>query len=597
MSTIAKLVVQLGLDSSQLDSGLSGSKGTLASWGDSLTGAGKKLTAGVTLPIVAGGLAAIKWGSDLNEATSAVNTVFGDSADQVAASQGSVAKSLGLSREQALSGAASLGALYKGAGLGTDQMAQFSDQTLQAAADLGSFYNVPVDQALADIRSGLVGEAEPLRKYGILLSDSAVQQEAVRLGLVNSGDALTEQQKLLARQSLIMDGMGAAQGDFARTSDGLANKTRIVTAEFKDSAAQLGQKLLPFALQAVEGFGKLIDKFNGLSPTTQKWIMIIAGAAAVIGPILLVLGSLATALSAVIAIAPLVGAAFTIMTGPVGIIIIAVAALAYAFSTNMFGIRDIAMNVVNAVIGFFGQLVGWFTGGGLSGIITAISGFVGDLIGWGETALKYYVLWPYYLGKALLDVLPAIIDFAAQGLDIITGWAGDVWDALTGFVADVIDTISGLGTAFGNIYNVFLQVGKDIMNGLINGIKGLFDTLAGWVDDIIGQFKRIPGLGNSPWPMMIGAGQDAMNGLIIGIEQRQRALASTVGATIGSITPMADPLSIRLAPMPATAGSGRSSDRSFSFGSGAIVVNNPANGEQVVKEILRAVKRVEAGAV
>src|SRR5690606_40126833 len=49
------------------------------------------------------------------------------------------------------------------------------------------------------------GQVMPLRRYQILLSETAVQQKAYALGIAEAGSQLTEQQKVLARQALIFD--------------------------------------------------------------------------------------------------------------------------------------------------------------------------------------------------------------------------------------------------------------------------------------------------------------------------------------------------------------------------------------------------------
>jgi hypothetical protein len=96
----------------------------------------------------------------------------------------------------------------------------------------------------------LRGEAEPLRAYGVLLDDASLRQQALELGIVNTTkNALTPQQKVLAAQALIYKQTAAAQGDFERTSDGLANKTRILTAQLENAKTTIGAALLPIVLQ------------------------------------------------------------------------------------------------------------------------------------------------------------------------------------------------------------------------------------------------------------------------------------------------------------------------------------------------------------
>jgi hypothetical protein len=84
-----------------------------------------------------------------------------------------------------------------------------------------------------------------LRRFGVLLNDATLKQEAMTLGIYDGKGALTAQQKILAAQSAIYKQTNDAQGDFMRTSDGLANSQRTLSAEFANIQAQLGQKLLP----------------------------------------------------------------------------------------------------------------------------------------------------------------------------------------------------------------------------------------------------------------------------------------------------------------------------------------------------------------
>ena len=54
-----------------------------------------------------------------------------------------------------------------------------------------------------------------------------------------------------AAQAAIFDQTSAAQGDFARTSGGLANQQRILAAQVENLKARLGQALLPVVQRLV----------------------------------------------------------------------------------------------------------------------------------------------------------------------------------------------------------------------------------------------------------------------------------------------------------------------------------------------------------
>ncbi len=227
-------------------------------------------TAGVGLGVgalAAGFKSSIDAASNLNETMSKSSVVFGESSRQVAAFGDSAAKSIGQSKQQAVEAAASFGNLFIGMGTSKDAAAGMSIQMVKLASDLASFNNIPVDMALEKIRAGLVGEAEPLRAVGVLLSEEAVKLEAVRMGLVKQGQDLTETQKVQARYNLILSQTTTAQGDFARTSDGLANSTRILEAKFADFQARLGAGFLPIAAKAVTVAGDLLGVMGDLAGT------------------------------------------------------------------------------------------------------------------------------------------------------------------------------------------------------------------------------------------------------------------------------------------------------------------------------------------
>ena len=135
---------------------------------------------------VAAGTAAVGFGikavgaaSDLQEQISKVGVVFGQSSGIVTGFANQMAKDFGLPKTAMLEAASSIGLVGKASGLAQADAANLGTGFAKLAADASSFYNVPLEEALAAIQSGLVGEAEPLRRYGVLLSEAAVQQEAV----------------------------------------------------------------------------------------------------------------------------------------------------------------------------------------------------------------------------------------------------------------------------------------------------------------------------------------------------------------------------------------------------------------------------------
>ena len=162
---------------------------------------------------------AIKAASNMEESLSKVNVVFGKGAKEVEKFANSAARDLGQSKQAVLEAAGVFGTFGKAAGLAGTDLAVFSNDFTTLATDLASFNNTTPEEAVQAIGAALRGEAEPLRRFGVLLNDATLKQEAMTLGIYDGKGALTAQQKILAAQSAIFKQTGDAQGDFMRTSD------------------------------------------------------------------------------------------------------------------------------------------------------------------------------------------------------------------------------------------------------------------------------------------------------------------------------------------------------------------------------------------
>lgn len=222
---------------------------TREKFGRLASASGKVLAGG----LLAGGAAMVKFGnqaSDLGETQSKVAQIFGkESVGALDSFADAAARNLGQSKQQALDAAATFGIIGKSAGKSGEDLVEFSTEMTALAGDLASFNNSTPEEAIEAIGSAMRGEAEPIRKYGVLLDDATLRNEALQLGLIKSvKEGLTPQQKALAAQAAILKQTKDAQGDFARTSDGLANKNRILKAEFANLTTEIGTKALPAML-------------------------------------------------------------------------------------------------------------------------------------------------------------------------------------------------------------------------------------------------------------------------------------------------------------------------------------------------------------
>jgi hypothetical protein len=209
----------------------------------------------------------IQAASNLSEQTAAVSQVFGSAAGNIQQFAAGAATSLGQSTVQILEASKSFGIFGKAAGLSDEALSKFTTDFVTLATDLASFNNTSVDESLVALQAGLRGESEPLRRYGVLLNDATLRQEALSLGIIGTTKkALTPQQKILAAQAAIYKQTSIQQGDFGRTSEGLANQQRILTASFDNAKATLGEALLPT-------FTKFVTYLNeNVIPSVQTFL-------------------------------------------------------------------------------------------------------------------------------------------------------------------------------------------------------------------------------------------------------------------------------------------------------------------------------------
>lgn len=324
---VQRLSVEVTGDTNDAERKLNGLGDGASKWGGRLATAGAAAFASVGVAAGAFAFKAIQGASDLNEQVSKTGVVFGDAAKIVTGGADQMAKSFGIPKATFIEAAGAIGLIGKASGLTQVEAAKLGTNMGKLAADASSFYNVPLPDALQAIQSGLVGEAEPLRKYGVLLSEDAVKAEALRLGLVTTAadtskmsaaaeklslaqlkarDAtqkfgegsvqartaalavttaqqalekasagvkveLTEGQKVQARTSLITKGMTDASGDLERTQGSLANRLREVQGRAMNFAAEVGTGLIPIVLTAFDTFEKWGATLSGvLMPVLKK---------------------------------------------------------------------------------------------------------------------------------------------------------------------------------------------------------------------------------------------------------------------------------------------------------------------------------------
>ncbi len=430
--------------------------------------------------------------SDINESLSKNQVLFGKSAKGVESFATRSAKAYGISKRAALEYTGTFGNLFRALGQSEQASASQSVALTKLAADMASFNNTSVEDALEAIRSGLVGETEPLRKFGVNMNDATLRTQALSMGLIKSTkDALDPQTKALAASALIAKQTSAAHGDFGRTSGSLANQQKILKARLDDASASLGAKLLPFAVKGANALNDLITSAQngtGIFATIGRVWDSITGAFKGAGD---QAGTLTTLTE-------------TLTTVAKGLVDIGAAAWRAFGSTILDQLRNLVTFAATAIEGLaktLGGLVdlvaGVFTGDwgrAWDGVKAIFSGV------WQALGAEVTYVWETIknVTKIALTALVAIIKAAAQPFLDAGRWIIDkivegikayvgIWATVAGWLKNrIVDAIQG-------VRDGFVNVGGWITNRISDGIKavtGAISGAAGWLKNRVVEFVQ-----------------------------------------------------------------------------------------------------------
>jgi len=324
-------------------------------FGKSAKDLGLKLSAFATLPVLLLGRSLVKAASDSEETRSKFNTVFKDMSVQANKMADDLAKNFGLAGTKSRELLGNTGDLLTGFGFTQESAFDLAKQVNELAVDLASFTNFSggAEGASAALTKALLGERESVKTLGISILEEDVKKKVQILRAQGMRFATMRQAKAFATLQIAQEQSANAIGDYNRTADQYANKVRLMSARTQDLKEKLGNILLPIALKIVLAVTSLTEKFTALSPTFQKIILVVLAVVAVLGPLLLIVGAIITAMPIITAGLAGLATAFLFLVSPVGLLLAAWAALGFA----LFKIKENWASIVSFISGSFESVV------------------------------------------------------------------------------------------------------------------------------------------------------------------------------------------------------------------------------------------------
>lgn len=477
----------------------------LEKFGNKTKDIGENLSAKVTLPILGAGVAALKFASDVDESTNKVDVAFKDNANEVKEWSNTTLDKFGIAKGSALDMASLFGDMGTAMGLSTGEASGMSTSLVGLAGDLSSFKNIGIEEAQTALKGIFTGEGESLKSLGVIMQDATLKEYAHATGQKKKYEEMTQAEKVQLRYNFVMEQTKNAQGDFARTSDGVANQSRITKESVKQLSAEFGQNLLPITGTILKSINEFLKSLTKMTPEQQKIVIGIGAVMAIIPPLLIIIGKISLGISAVtgaIGGAGGLGAVLTALTGPIGIVIGAIVGLIAIFTTLYKNNEDFRNNV-NTIWNEVKTII--------SGIVENIKIIISTFVQIAKEIWQKYGDDIVNVAKTAFNLISDIIKLAMNVIkdviQIVTGIiSGDwskVWQGIKNLVSDVWNGISGIiengvklaqkviETGFGIAWDIVKRIFEGIKNAIMKPIDFAVEHVKGAVEKMANFFKNL----------------------------------------------------------------------------------------------------------
>ena len=177
--------------------------------------------------------------------------VMGDSTGEAEKFINKAQDILGLDPQKLQASLATFKSLGETFGISSDNAYIMSKNLTQLAADMSTFKGISFDQALQKIKSGFVGEIEPMRAVGIALDKATLQETAYRLGIEQRVDTMTRAQKTELLYYQMMTATTQMQGNMAKNLMTPATAIRQIQMEFAQLGRAIGSIFIPMLMKVL----------------------------------------------------------------------------------------------------------------------------------------------------------------------------------------------------------------------------------------------------------------------------------------------------------------------------------------------------------
>lgn len=281
-NSVGQINLDLGINTSGFKRQMSGIAKTAKSQTDGLTKMFSKVGVAVAAAfsvkaIVNFSKQCLDLGSDLAEVQNVVDQTYGSMSGSVNQWAKDAMTSYGMSEKVAKEYLGQLGAMSKAFGNTTEAAYDQATALTALTGDVASFYNLSTDEAFTKLKAVYTGETEALKSLGVVMTQAALDEFAMAKGMGKTTKEMSEQEKVALRLAFVQERLSTASGDFARTSDGWANQTRVLSLRFDALKASIGQGLIAALRPAVVWLNKLMEYLQKAADAFSNFMVSIFG--------------------------------------------------------------------------------------------------------------------------------------------------------------------------------------------------------------------------------------------------------------------------------------------------------------------------------
>lgn len=445
----------------------------------------------------------IKDASAVNETLNVLDASFKENQQTVIDWASSFADAAGRSQFEMRETASTLGAVLTPMMEGNAKASsEMSMRLSELTVDLASFFNAAENDVLVALRSGITGEAEPLKRFGIIMNQATLEAFALSEGLNKSFKSLSNAEKTTLRYNFILQQTANAHGDAIKTGGGFANVSKALAAKLKDAGIRIGlfmlpvlEKMIPLIMDIIDSSGGFIDVFGKITQTALKFLKV---GLQVIRWLFKFFSGLDPAVKGLIVFVAALSQwqkIVKLLLSPLGKLLIGIGFLILLFddlNTFLEGGDSLFGRLVKAVEEWLGlpieeevrNIIGWF-----GKLVDDQDGAVNDLVDgveeFGE-AIRYFFteFIPDKVGEGLTAAFgenaKAVLDMFVSDLKTLFQ---TIWDVISWPFKEIAILIGevfefGIPTMFANL--------KTDIEHWMNGIR---ESVFGFIDTIKNKFK------------------------------------------------------------------------------------------------------------